>query len=314
MCVFKESEKVLDRAAKILLEGKVISAMTETVYGLLGNAEDPRAIKAIYEFKKRPIFNPLIVHVNSIKMAKRIACFTKDAEKLSNSLWPGPLTLILKKKKSNICSTVTANLETIAIRFADSKIFSKIISKINKPIAAPSANISGFVSSTKPSHVKKYFKNKIDLIIDSGQSRYGIESTVINLTTCPYQILRLGIIEKKIIKDLLGKDIIEITKQNSKISSPGQLLKHYSTNTPIRMNAKKKLKGEAFLGFGEKQNEEKINLNLSKDSNLNEAAFNLFDYLIKLDKLNMRKIAISPIPDIGLGRVINDKLKRASKK
>lgn len=314
MCVFTESEKVLDRAARILLEGRVISAMTETVYGLLGNAEDPRAIKEIYELKKRPNFNPLIVHVNSIEMAKGIACFTKDAEKLSNKLWPGPLTLILRKKKSKICSAVTANLETIAIRFADSKIFSKIISRINKPIAAPSANKSGYASPTKSSHVEQYFRNKIDLIIDSGQSRYGLESTVINLTTSPYQILRLGIIEKNIIQDLLGKNIIEKTKQKNKISSPGQLLKHYSTKTPIRMNAKKKLKGEAFLGFGGKKNEKKINLNLSKNSDLNEAAYNLFDYLIKLDKLNKRKIAISPIPDIGLGKVINDKLKRASKK
>lgn len=311
MCVLKESKKTLNKAAKILLNGKIVCAMTETVYGLLGNAEDPKAIQKIYEIKQRPIQNPLIVHVNSIAMAKKIAVFTEDASKLASRFWPGPLTLILKKKKSNICPAVTANLKTIAIRFADSKIFFDIITKIKKPIAAPSANKSGFVSATRTSHVKQYFKYKIDLIIDSGQSKFGVESTVINLSSSPYRILRPGIIQKEKIQKILNKRVYDHDFKNKKIISPGQFTKHYSTNTPIRMNAKKQLKGEAFLSFGENKSFGHDNLNLSSEGNLEEAAHNLFDYLIQLDKLNKITIAVSPIPNEGLGKVINDKLKRA---
>ena len=313
MCILKESKKATNKAAKILLNGKIICAMTETVYGLLGNAEDPKAIQKIYKIKQRPIQNPLIVHVNSIIMAKKIAVFTRDASKLASKFWPGPLTLILKKKKSNICPAVTANLKTIAIRFADSKIFFDIITKINKPIAAPSANKSGFVSATRASHVREYFKSKIDLIIDSGQSRFGVESTVINLSSSPYRIIRPGIIQKTKIQKILKKRIYDQNLKNKTIISPGQLTKHYSTNTPIRMNAKKQLKGEAFLSFGKSRSIKHDNLNLSSNGNLEEAAHNLFDYLIQLDKLNKTKIAVSPIPNKGLGKVINDKLKRACK-
>ena len=242
---------------------------------------------------------------------KKIAVFTGDASKLASKFWPGPLTLILKKKKSNVCPNVTANLKTIAIRFPDSKIFFDIITKIKKPIAAPSANRSGFVSATRTSHVKQYFKHKIDLIIDSGQSKFGLESTVINLSSSPYRILRPGVIQKATIQKILNKRVYDHDLRNKIIISPGQFTKHYSTNTPIRMNAKKQLKGEAFLSFGKNKSIRHDNLNLSTKGNLEEAAHNLFDYLIQLDKLNKTTIAVSPIPNEGLGKVINDKLKRA---
>ena len=312
MSVFKESDLILEKASKLLINSGVICVMAETVYGLLGNAEDPVAIRRIFKIKERPFLNPLIVHVNSIEMAKELAFFSSDAKKIVKEFWPGPLTLILKKKKSNICSHVTAGLDTIAVRFPDSDIFKKIISRVNKPIAAPSANKSGYASSTKPIHVSSYFKNELDLIIDSGQSKYGIESTVINLSSEPYKILREGVINKGLLEGILNKKIKKNLKKGE-ILSPGQLAKHYSTKTPIRMNAKKPMKNEAFLGFGKVLSYNKENLNLSKNSNLSEAAFNLFDYLIKLDNLKKKKIAISPIPNRGLGKVINDKLKRASK-
>ena len=313
MRIEKETQLAINLASNFLKQGKLVSIMTETVYGLLADAKNSFAVKKIYRLKNRPTNNPLIIHVNSLEMAKKIAIFSDDAENLVKKFWPGPLTVILKKRTpQSVCSESTANLDTIAIRMPDSKIFQKIISKINKPIAAPSANVSGFISSTKASHVCDCFGDKIDLVIDSGQSKYGLESTILNMEKKPFEILRLGIIDQKDIQKVTSIKINQKILYSEKINAPGQLKKHYSPKTPVRLNVVKPKFDEAFLAFGKLKFKNNDNsLNLSYTGNLNEAAFNLFDYLRKLDKLKKRKIAVSRIPSKGLGKVINERLRRA---
>lgn len=311
----KESSKSIQLAVNILKKGGIVSVMAETVYGLAVDSSNSNAIKTLFKLKKRPKHNPLIIHVNTIEMAENISYFTNDAKKLADEFWPGPLTIILNKKNTKLISNnATADLKTIAIRMPNSKVFLEIIEKLNRPIAAPSANESGYITSTNGLHVRDSFGDKVDLIIDSGKSKHGLESTIINLTSEPYKIERLGVISKNEIKKHTQFKITENKTVNSKkIISPGQLKKHYSPKTPIRLNAKKPLKDEAYLSFG-KNNiiVSSSSLNLSPNGNLEEAAFNLFDFLRKLDKLNKTRIAITSIPNRGIGKTINERLKRAS--
>ena len=313
MSIKEENKAIITLGAQLIKKGRVISVMTETVYGLLADAENSKAVEKIYDLKERPKINPLIVHVDTIEMAKNYAIFSEDALKIARKFWPGPLTLVLKrKKKCSISSTVTAGLSTIAIRIPDSKVFLNIINQSKKPIAAPSANRSGYVSSTNASHVHNSFGDKLSLIVDSGQSRIGLESTVLDLTNKPYKILRKGIYDKDIISRNSNVKIFDNNKRFNveKPKSPGLLQKHYSPNTPLRLNVKKPMKNEVFLSFG---NQYKINnnFNLSESADLNEAAYNLFDFLIKSDQLKKKRIAIAPIPNSGIGIVINERLLRA---
>ena len=310
----KESKKSIELAINILKKGGIVSIMAETVYGLAVDSSNSKAIKTLFKLKNRPSYNPLIVHVDSIEMAEKFSYFTDDAKKIASKFWPGPLTMILEKKKTKVLSDfTTAGLNTVAVRMPDSKVFLEVITKLNKPIAAPSANESGYISPTSGMHVLDSFGDKVDLIIDSGKSKHGLESTIINLKSSPYKVERLGVITKEEIKK---KTNIKINKNinnlSRKIISPGQLKKHYSPKTPIRLNAKKPLKNEAYLSFGINKITNNSSLNLSPNGDLKEAAFNLFDFLRKLDKLNKARIAISSIPDIGIGKTINERLKRAS--
>lgn len=313
MSIQKENSRIIILGSDLIKAGKVISVMTETVYGLLGNAENNSTIKKIFNLKKRPEINPLIVHVSSISMAKKYAVFNNDAISLAKTFWPGPLTLVLEKtKKSTISPFAMSGLNTIALRIPDSKVFLEIIRKSKKPIAAPSANKSGYISSTKASHVMSSFGNKIELIIDSGQSKFGLESTILDLTRKPYKILRQGIYDKELINQKTKLNVYNNKKRinMNQPSAPGLLKKHYSPKTPIRLNAKRPQKNEVFLGFGTNSKTD-CNFNLSKTANLHEAAYNLFDYLIKSDQLNKKRIAVAPIPNIGIGVVINERLTRA---
>ena len=314
MSIVKESNKVVELACELLESGQIVSVMTETVYGMAVDATNKKAIDRIYKLKKRPNNNPLIVHVSSLKMAKQFVKFNDDLDLLAKTFWPGPLTMILQlKKDTDICKSVTSGLDSIAIRIPKSKIFLEIIKKLNKPIAAPSANISGYISSTGASHVKDSFGKSIKMIIDSGRSKFGLESTIINLISKPYIIERVGVVD---IKDIYKKTKIKVFQKNinsnKTIVSPGQIKKHYSPNTPLRLNADYPLIDEAFLAFGDvKLEKSKFYLNLSRKSNLHEAAYNLFDFLRKLDKVKRKTIAVSPIPMIGIGKTINERLIRA---
>ena len=284
---------------------------TETVYGLGANAESNNAVLKIYSTKKRPRFNPLICHFKNINSIKKQVYFTKDALKLSKKFWPGPLTIILKKRNNCSISNIVSNgLTTLACRIPSNKIAREILKNFNGIIAAPSANLSSKLSPTNKKHVINNFGKKI-FVIDGGKTTYGIESTVIDLSGLTPKILRLGAIEYKKIKKILPN--IEINKSIKKnIISPGQLNKHYSPNIPIRINVKSVKSNEVLLNFGKNKLKSNIKeLNLSYNENLKEAAKNFFEYLHKLDKKKYKGIAVAPIKNIGIGMALNDRLKRA---
>ncbi len=311
--ILNDSTNSINTASKLILNGDAVAVMAETVYGLAVDASNKSAIKNLYSLKKRPKNNPLIIHVESINMALEFGKGNEDFLILAGTFWPGPLTIILpQKKKSSISKEATAGLKSVALRMPKSKVFLRLIKKVGKPLAAPSANLSGYISATDSKHVQECFKNNIKLILDSGRCEYGLESTVINLTKKPYIIERMGVINKEEIFKKTKILTIEKNQKKKKIVSPGQLFKHYSPKKPLRLNAKYPKIGESFLAFGSTFADSKYCLNLSKKSNLKEAAYNLFYYLRKLDNLEKKKIAVSPIPMRGLGKTINERLRRAS--
>ena len=314
--LIKESTYAIEKAAQILNNGGLISVKAETVYGLACDPGNSEAILKLYSLKNRPSGNPLIIHVNSLDMLKSVAEVNKATLSIIDSFWPGPLTLILPRKKNkNVLDFAVAGLNTIAVRMPASEIFLKIIRKLGKPLAAPSANQSGYISSTKASHVIESFGKNIELVIDSGQSEYGLESTIIDLSSEKVFIRRLGVIDIELLEQKLGVKIHDHNKSKMSIpNSPGQFFKHYSPNTPIKLNTKTPEKDDAFLGFGDIKICHEPFLNLSKTGNLKEAAFNLFNFLRKLDKLKKKQISISPIPKKGIGIVINERLNRANSK
>jgi len=314
--LIKESTYAIDKAAQILRQGGLVSVKAETVYGLACDPSNSEAILKLYSLKNRPSSNPLIIHVNSLDMLKDVAEVNTLSLNIINFFWPGPLTLILPRKKNkNVLDFAVAGLNTIAVRMPASEIFLKIITKLGKPIAAPSANQSGYISSTKASHVIESFGEDIELVIDSGQSEYGLESTIIDLSSEKIFIRRLGVIDLEFLEKKLK---IKIYKHNeeeeNKLNSPGQSFKHYSPNTPIKLNTKIPEECDAFLGFGSIKLKHKPFLNLSESGDLKEAAFNLFNFLRKLDKLQKKQISIYPIPKKGIGKVINERLNRANSK
>ncbi len=314
--IISESKDSLKRALVMLNDQKLVAIKTETVYGVACDPSSILAIKKVYELKNRPSFNPLIIHVDSIELVKKIALIDHDSRLMMKEFWPGPLTLILPRKRSPVIHDfAVSGLETIAVRLPASKFFKDMICNFKKPIAAPSANESGYISATDAKHVIDSFGNKIDLIIDSGRADYGLESTILDMTSKPYEIKRLGVIDIKKIEKILGKTVKIFNanvKNTSSPNSPGQILKHYAPRTPLEINICVPNSDDAFLNFGKKiVTQHRPTLNLSKSSNLNEAAFNLFYFLRKLDKFRKKRIVVAPIPDIGIGKTINERLNRA---
>ena len=309
----KISNSSINNAVKILKKGGLIGFPSETVYGLGADATNNEAVLKIYKNKNRPQSNPLIVHVESIDQAKSIAFFSKKIDKIIDNFWPGPLTVVLKKnKKSKISSNLCAGLETVAIRYPNSKTILTIIKKLGKPIAAPSANKSGMLSPTSALHVERQFRDHDDipLILDGGNSNIGVESTVIGIEDNNIIIYRHGGITKEILEEKIKEKIFERTFQDQiKKSnlSPGMQKKHYSPNVPLRINITNPMKDEILIGFGKNYKEP----NLSKSGDLREAASNLFFLLEKYESKGY-KIAIAPIPNEGIGVAINDRLKRAT--
>ena len=307
--IFSFNKKTLNKSVANLKKGNVLGLPTETVYGLAGNAYLKRSVNKIYKLKKRPKFNPLIVHYFNSKAAENDVIFNENFFKLYKKFCPGPITFVLKKKKkSKIKSSVTAGLSTVAIRFPSHRIVRSILKKINFPLAMPSANLSTSISPVNAWDVADEFKKNIKLIINGGKSKIGIESTVIDLTTDP-KILRPGIIGPEIINRVLK---ISIVKKNLKIKSPGMLKKHYSPGIPLLLNQKTFNKKHAFITLGNKYKDEKNCFNLSKKSDLKEAASNLYKTFRKIKKQGFKKIYVTKIPNLGPGIAINDRLKRAS--
>jgi L-threonylcarbamoyladenylate synthase len=304
------SRKIISKAANELACGLVVGFPTETVYGLGCDATNSEACKMIYSLKGRPSFNPLIIHISKKQDIYKYAIVNDYAKKLIDHFWPGPMSVVVKLLPNSFLSPIaTAGLETIAIRMPDNKIALELIEKSGKPIAAPSANLSNYISPTEFEHVNEEFGDKIT-VINGGKSVLGLESVIIDTTTEIPQILRYGFIEPNTIADIIPLDL---TGKTSDIIAPGMLEKHYSPKSKIRLNAQSVTELECGLGFA---NHDFGQYNLSKSGNLSEAAANLYSMLRALDKESIKSdktIAVAPIPNIGIGLAINDKLTRAAK-
>ena len=309
--IFPFNKKILNKTIKVLDKGNLVSLPTETVYGLAGNAYSKVALAKIFQLKGRPKFNPVIVHYYDIKQILDDVIINNNFKRLYKKLCPGPITFILKRKKnSRVNSLASAKLKTIAIRFPKHKVTRSILKNLNYPLAMPSANISSNVSPVCAQDVYEEFKKKIQLIIDGGQSKIGIESTVIDLTNRP-AILRPGIIGFSKIEKIL-KLKLKKNNKNLKIKSPGMLKKHYSPGIPILINQKKTDNKSAFIYLGNKYKNNKKFFSLSKNSNLEEAASNLYKIFRIIKKKGFKQIQISKIPFKGTGVAINDRIKRAA--
>ena len=302
----------IKKAQKLLNKGECIGIPTETVYGLAGNAYSDQACRKIFRLKKRPKDNPLIVHYYDLKNVKNDCFLNDNFFKLYKKLSPGPITFILNlKKNSKISKIATNKRDTLAVRFPKHPVTRSLLKKLKYPIAAPSANISSRVSAVTSNDVKDDFGKKIKYILEGGRSNIGVESTIIDLRKNP-KILRLGGLDINEIRKILGKKIL-ININPLKIFAPGQFKTHYSPGIPIRLNFKKIGMNEALLSVKRNKKSKSNHYSLSKKGDLKEAAKNLYRTLRKIKKKNYKSIAVSKIPNKGLGKTINDRLMRASK-
>ena len=295
----------LGEAAAILRAGGLVALPTETVYGLGADAGNGTAVARIYAAKGRPSFNPLIVHLPDAEAAKRYVEWSHEAEVLSSAFWPGALTLVLPLRPgAPVSELVTAGLSSLAVRVPAHPLAQALLARAGVPVAAPSANPSGRISPTTPAHVMAGLAGRIDAVLDGGPCGVGVESTIVGLTGAP-ALLRPGGIPAEAIEAALGAPLAAAGKG---ISAPGQLASHYAPGAAVRLDAAEKAPGERLLGFGAAPRAE---LNLSPSGDLIEAAANLFAMLHEIDD-GSTPIAVSPIPDHGLGRAINDRLRRAA--
>ena len=309
--IFPISNKTLNKAKGLLTKESLVALPTETVYGLAGNAYSAAAVKKIFNLKGRPASNPLIIHYYNIEKALDDIVINNNFKKLYKKFCPGPITFILKKKKnSKIQASANAKLKTVAVRFPKHKILRTILKNINFPLAMPSANKSSSVSPVCAQDVFDEFKKKIKFIVDGGQSKIGIESTVIDLTSTP-KILRPGSITSSKIESIL-KLKIKKNFDKSKVKSPGMLKRHYSPGLPILINQTKSDNKSAFIYIGNKFKNKNNFFSLSKNSNLNEAASNLYKTFRLIKKKGFKKIQIAKIPFKNSGIAINDRIKRAA--
>ncbi len=310
--IYAFNQKILEKTIKNLNINNVVGLPTETVYGLSGNAYSKVSIQKIYKLKSRPKFNPLIIHYYSLKDALGDVIINENFKKLYKHFCPGPITFVLKKKhNSKIHPSACAKLNTVAIRFPKHFIVRAILKRVNFPLAMPSANKSSNLSPVKAEDVFDEFRKKIKMIINGGQCRIGIESTVIDLTRSP-RILRPGFIDKNTIEKILKKKVKNKNKYK-KLMSPGMMKKHYSPGIPVLINQKRYDGKSAFIYLGDKHKNKKNFFSLSKSLNLNEAASNLYKIFRLIKVKGYKKIQITKIPNRGSGIAINDRIQRASK-
>jgi L-threonylcarbamoyladenylate synthase len=314
--------KSIQTAKETLEKEDIIAIPTETVYGLAGNAFSPSAIKKIFELKQRPFFNPLIVHIKSIMYLDKIAQdIPEKALKLAEQFWPGPLTLVLKKKDV-IPEIVNAGKDTVAIRIPNHPLTLDLLAQLDFPLAAPSANPFGSISPTSADHVHSYFGESLSVIMDGGECQKGIESTIVGFEGETPILYRLGSISVEQIESVVG-EIKVINHSEKSPVAPGMLARHYAPITPtflaenvekmITENSTKKIGVLLFKTKIENENLAHQEI-LSPTGNLEEAAKNLYAAMHRLDKLNLTMIIAERFPNEGIGRAINDKLERAVKK
>jgi L-threonylcarbamoyladenylate synthase len=296
-------------AARLLTDGGLVAFPTETVYGLGGDARDDRAVARIYEAKGRPSFNPLIVHLPDLIAVERIAQVGPKARMLAQAFWPGPLTLVLPLREgSGISPLVTAGLETVAVRAPAHPLAQRLLRVFGGPLAAPSANPSGRVSPTRAEHVMEGLSGRIAAVLNGGPCAVGLESTIVIADPDPV-LLRPGGLPAEAIESALGEPV-ETGGNADKPTSPGQLASHYAPDAAVRLHATEAAPGEILVGFGAVKGE----LSLSASGDLVEAAAQLFQTLREADRLAgpHGRIAFAPVPERGLGRAINDRLRRAA--
>lgn len=306
---------ILATAIKTLSAGNTVAFPTETVYGLGADCTNDDAVKQIFHLKQRPSFNPLIIHVANLEIARAYGIFNSTADHLAKTFWPGPLTLVLPLQPTALISPyVTAGLSTIAIRCPHHPVALELLSQYPAPIAAPSANKSGYISPTKYEHVYDEFGDTV-LIIPGDPSCIGLESTIVDCSEDRPAILRPGFISKTDIERAAHRGVFE-KESTEVIKAPGQLKQHYSPKLPVRLNVTHVYSNEALLNFGQNDLNAKFTLNLSPSGNLAEAAMNLFDRLRQLDKMGALSgvggIAVAPIPNEGIGIAIQERLSRAA--
>ena len=296
-------------AADALRRGELVAFATETVYGLGADATNGQAVAAIYEAKGRPSFNPLIVHVPTAEAAMRLGQFNADARKLAGAFWPGPLTIVVERAAGcAVSELVSAGLNSIAIRVPGHEGARKLLEAAGVPVAAPSANRSGQISPTRPEHVLAGLEGRIWGVLDMGACEVGLESTIVSCLGEEPVLLRPGGISREQLDVVLGKPVSIDAGNPLAPVAPGQLESHYAPNARVRLNATSAREGEVMLGFGKVDGA----MNLSPSGDLKEAAANLFAMLHALDATGAAAIAVAPIPDIGLGAAINDRLNRAA--
>ena len=302
--------RAISRAAGLLKASQLVAFPTETVYGLGGDATNERAVAEIFAAKGRPRFNPLIVHVPGLAEAEALAIFDDRAREVVARFWPGPLTLVLRRRSDSGLSLLgSAGLDTIALRAPAHEVAQALLRETGRPIAAPSANRSGRVSPTEAAHVAEEIGDRVFLILDGGRTPVGLESTVLDLSAEAPALLRPGGVTSEQLTALLGP-IAALTKGSLK--SPGMLASHYAPSLPLRLEADRAQSGDALLAFGPEAPPGFAEvLWLSRSGDLAEAAANLFGMLRRLDRLPFTGIAVMPIPEHGLGRAINDRLRRA---
>ena len=302
----------IKKAAATINNGGLVAFPTETVYGLGANVYDAKAVSNIFAAKQRPHFDPLISHIAEVDFLKEYAATDERVFALAKRFWPGPLTFVLRRIEENpSIDLACSGLRTLTVRMPNHPVALDLIRASGVPIVAPSANKYQSISPTTAQHVADGLGDKVDMILDGGACKVGVESTIIDLTGKQIVMLRAGGTAKEDIEDFLGEKVILSEGNPTLPTAPGQLLRHYAPKNLLRINADKPETDEYFIGFGQIDGD----LNLSPSGDLCEAASNLFAYLRLADKNAVNgKIAIAPIPTTGLGLAINDRIKRASYK
>ncbi|MGE0409196.1 MAG: L-threonylcarbamoyladenylate synthase [Amphiplicatus sp.] len=303
------------RAAERLREGGLVAIPTETVYGLAANATEDRAVARIFEAKGRPRFNPLIVHVAGLAEARAHATFSPLAERLARAFWPGPLTLVLPRAaRSPLSLLVSAGLDTVALRAPAHPVARAVIEAAGLPLAAPSANRSGSVSPTMAAHVLGGLGDRVEMILDGGPCRVGLESTIVKIEGDEVTALRAGGLSYAEIETVVGRPLRRA--EAGAVEAPGMLASHYAPAAALRLNVETPARNEAYIAFGETPEGHPYTLNLSPARDLGEAAARFFACLHEADRLcrlhGLAGVAAAPIPKEGLGEAINDRLRRAA--
>ncbi len=302
----------LAEAARVLLSGGTVAFPTETVYGLGADATSAEAVARIYAAKGRPSFNPLIAHVESREAAQVQGRFSREAEALAAAFWPGPLTLVLPlATHATVCGLARAGLGSVALRIPDHPIAQALIAAVGHPLAAPSANRSGHISPVTAAHVFTDLNGTIDMILDGGPTKVGLESTIVACLDEVPRLLRPGGVPREDIEAILGRPLKEAAPSATP-TAPGMMASHYAPRAQLRLNATTRAEDESGLDFGGTFASGPDVLDLSPRGDLIEAAAHLFDYLHRLDDAGKPAIAVAPIPHHGLGEAINDRLARAA--